>query len=644
MDATHFLGRRCAWFGWFRCFLLVCCTGQSTWATITVDPPLPITHSVTVQIIETALDDGTEPATTFGNSSQRSNIEEQIDTIWSQAGIDVEFLPNIVRYNDTFAYQGNGGERPQNDLDLILANAANEGDILHPDSSVVNIFFVNVAAGFDFTGENFANGLANIGVNGITQFVGDNLLTFQNGRDVIAKVVAHEIAHNLGLKHPANGLPNLMSPGGSTEQLTTQQIDAIFQTSFRNDSVAFVPAGGTGFPQTLPTPPERIWQVDAPGQWTVAGNWSPDVVPNSADAIAIFGSAISSPRTVTVNANVTLKEMRCDNFYSYTLDGIYTIIMNADTDTAAISIDQATHILNAPVRLATDTNVNMAENSTLIVDKSLNLEGQTMMLSGPGHMVLNGDSSSTAGAMMTTSGQLSGTGTVGGHLQNNGAIVAPGNSTGTLKVAGNYQQSASSTLAIEIGGTTMIEQFDVLTVEGSASIAGNLDVSFLDVGGNPFVPGLGDRFLFLDTNLGVTGEFQTTAADLPPLGPGLGWNINYGSYDVGLEVVSVGVPGDYNGDLRVNAADYTRWRDSLGETGPQLPADGNGDGVIDTADYHFWRAQVGTSADGGTGSQLWENGISRAGNPVPEPAAWLLACGGAIGAWCSRESARQCLR
>ena len=37
------------------------------------------------------------------------------------------------------------------------------------------------------------------------------------------------------------------------------------------------------------------------------------------------------------------------------------------------------------------------------------------------------------------------------------------------------------------------------------------------------------------------------------------------------------LPGDYNSDHYVNAADYVVWRDSLGKTGVNLTADGNGD-------------------------------------------------------------------
>lgn len=71
-----------------------------------------------------------------------------------------------------------------------------------------------------------------------------------------------------------------------------------------------------------------------------------------------------------------------------------------------------------------------------------------------------------------------------------------------------------------------------------------------------------------------------------------------------------GLPGDYNGDGRVDAADYSRWKDSQGETGIGLPADGSGNGTIDQADYDIWRANFGASSGGGSGA---------ASTTVPEP-------------------------
>jgi hypothetical protein len=253
-------------------------------AALIVNPPLPITHRVTVQVIQTALNNGTSPATIFGDSAQRAHIEASIDAIWAQAGIDVAFLPT-KRYNNTFAYQGNGGTRPLDDLGRILSAA---GQVMNPDPSVINMFFVNVAPGFAFTSESTVNGVANIGTDGIAQFVGDNLLAGVGGRDIIAGVVAHEIGHNLGLKHSANGIANLMSPQGTTDQISAQQIQAVFQTTYRNDAVAYIPSFGTGFPKLIPL--------------VLPGDYNRDGIVNSPDFI-IWRNNLGSTVNLAADGN-----------------------------------------------------------------------------------------------------------------------------------------------------------------------------------------------------------------------------------------------------------------------------------------------------------------------------------------------------
>jgi hypothetical protein len=91
-------------------------------------------------------------------------------------------------------------------------------------------------------------------------------------------------------------------------------------------------------------------------------------------------------------------------------------------------------------------------------------------------------------------------------------------------------------------------------------------------------------------------------------------------------IVRTGGSPDYNDDGTVDAADYTVWRDTLGQMGAGLAADGNLDMVVNTLDYNYWKANFGTvfgSPGAGAG------GLGGAGI-VPEPTAvalWLGATG-----------------
>jgi hypothetical protein len=104
--------------------------------------------------------------------------------------------------------------------------------------------------------------------------------------------------------------------------------------------------------------------------------------------------------------------------------------------------------------------------------------------------------------------------------------------------------------------------------------------------------------------------------------------------------VTNNLPGDFNGNGIVDAADYTVWRDNLGSTSNAV-LHGNGDATLGVGpgDYTLWKANFGTTAlvSGPpaliTGRMLYSALVPGAGSaasasPVSEPStAWLLVVG-----------------
>lgn len=82
--------------------------------------------------------------------------------------------------------------------------------------------------------------------------------------------------------------------------------------------------------------------------------------------------------------------------------------------------------------------------------------------------------------------------------------------------------------------------------------------------------------------------------------------------DLSLDVVVAGVPGDYNNNGTVDAADYVLWRN-----GGPLQNEVSTPGATTAEDYTAWRARFGNTAAAGAGAL--------AAAAVPEPAAGVLA-------------------
>ncbi len=352
----------------------------------------------------------------------------------------------------------------------------------------------------------------------------------------------------------------------------------------------------------------HTWQANGVGDWSSPLSWLPSRVPTESSQTVLFGApaSITDPTVAVVTSPVAVNRIEFNSAVQpYVVAGYESVTLATDPDDAEDPEDAfgppslgvyggLGHQFQAVVNLADDTTADVGAGTTLSFNNALNLAGNTLLKTGEGTVLINNVLNSGGGNVDVQSGTVSGAGTIGGNLTNASGSIAPGMSPGKLTVGGDFQQQAAGTLQIEIGGMTQGEQYDVLAVNGSATVNGTLEVSLIE----GFSPPGGQEFTVL-TSAVLTDEGLTLAGPSAEF-----FSLVVNGSDLVLRSAGSAIPGDYNGNGQVDAADYTVWRDTFGQS--VTPGTG-ADGVINEHDYTMWFARFGNS---GTG----------AGQAVPEPA------------------------
>ncbi len=175
------------------------------------------------------------------------------------------------------------------------------------------------------------------------------------------------------------------------------------------------------------------------------------------------------------------------------------------------SAGSGTTTINGGVIFNNTGTVNAQSGTLRFVDGFAQTAGSTN-LSG-GHL--------SGGTLNIQGGSLAGTGIITASVTN-AAQVSPGGSgaAGTLAIVGNYTQASGGTLNVELGGTGA-GTFDKLTVSGSATLNGTLNVS--TIGG--FTPASGNAFQVM-TYSSRSGAFATVN------GNGRTYNPTYNATDL----------------------------------------------------------------------------------------------------------------
>jgi hypothetical protein len=227
------------------------------------------------------------------------------------------------------------------------------------------------------------------------------------------------------------------------------------------------------------------WRTDGGGSWSSAGNWD-GAMPNSKEAAANFGTAITSPATVLLDSNKTARILRFDSPIPYTIGGGSTLTISGLTSSTPTLIEVASgsHTISSPLSLNGSMTIDVGPASS-----QLTLSGQ----------VVNSSRFTKIGA-----GTLSITGASGGFT-----FIDVQSGTLTLHAQGKPSSIRVSTGAVLAGDGT---------IDSSLSVDPR---AFLVVGVDPDVPAtlstkvlqLGDSFLEFDITSSGADRIDVTGLD-----------------------------------------------------------------------------------------------------------------------------------
>ena len=197
------------------------------------------------------------------------------------------------------------------------------------------------------------------------------------------------------------------------------------------------------------------------------------------------------------------------------------------TGTTPIFVNQGTFAKTNGTAAAGTTSIDFQFINTGTVEVRTNTLRYGINQQTAGLTLLDGGGlSAQAQPLQFLGGSLVGTGLVTvanvQHLVNS-ASVSPGFPLGEMDITGNYQQTASGVLNIELGGYSGGTNFDLVTVTGGggagvATLGGTLSVALT----NGFSPTNGATFTFL-TAASRVGAFST---------------FNYPSNDIGMQLIT----------------------------------------------------------------------------------------------------------
>ncbi|MFM8983314.1 MAG: hypothetical protein ACKOLA_10490, partial [Spartobacteria bacterium] len=200
--------------------------------------------------------------------------------------------------------------------------------------------------------------------------------------------------------------------------------------------------------------------------------------------------------TTTATGNNTIRSLTLANNGNLDIQSGHSLTLSQ----GQVAVQNGTSLVSGGT-LATPGNFNKTGAGELDVQSTLAVNGTASI--DAGLLSVNGQLIADA-VVVNPNATLGGAGLIVGNVNVNGNL-SPGNSPGTLSIAGNLALAGANSTLIEIASPT---NFDRIVVSGSANLGGALNV--VEFGG--FEIAYGQQYAFLTAGGGISGEFDTITA------------------------------------------------------------------------------------------------------------------------------------